>query len=300
MQWNNYIKTLFTTILFVFAGTAFAQGISFLLLKSKGIDQLASNFSLTALSPNDLLKIMYLSQGLGFLLPGILASIVLFRKDWLIKTMLNQLPSFKILFISFILFLSCLHLTSVLAEINATFELSTWQLKTEKEIAALLSKVIQAPETLTFVIALIGIAVLPALGEELIFRGLIQPNLIGITRNPHLGIWITALLFAAIHMQFAGMLPRIFLGVVLGFLGYYSQRLWVPILIHLIFNGSQVIAVRMGALEASAPSVNEQTTPIQVVLALISAIGMMYILLPKLIPTDSPISEDTTDDFTNV
>jgi hypothetical protein len=86
------------------------------------------------------------------------------------------------------------------------------------------------------------IAMLPALGEELLFRGVIQRIFTNWTRKPHVAIWITAFLFSAIHFQFYGFLPRMALGAVFGYLLLWSGSLWVPILAHFVNNGLGVIA----------------------------------------------------------
>lgn len=80
------------------------------------------------------------------------------------------------------------------------------------------------------------IAVLPALGEELMFRGVIQRIFSNWTRNHHWGIWITAFLFSAMHMQFYGFLPRMALGAMFGYLLVWTGTMWVPILAHFVNN----------------------------------------------------------------
>lgn len=80
------------------------------------------------------------------------------------------------------------------------------------------------------------IAVLPALGEELMFRGVIQRIFTNWTKNHHWGIWITAFLFSAMHMQFFGFLPRMALGAMFGYLLVWTGTMWVPILAHFVNN----------------------------------------------------------------
>jgi membrane protease YdiL (CAAX protease family) len=88
---------------------------------------------------------------------------------------------------------------------------------------------------------LIVIAVIPAVGEELLFRGVLQKIFINWFKKPHLAIWVTAILFSALHMQFFGFFPRMLLGVLFGYIFYWSKSLWLPILGHFINNGSVVI-----------------------------------------------------------
>ncbi|BBE17832.1 abortive infection protein [Aquipluma nitroreducens] len=80
------------------------------------------------------------------------------------------------------------------------------------------------------------IAILPALGEELMFRGVIQRIFSSWTKNYHWGIWITAFLFSAMHMQFYGFLPRMALGAMFGYLLVWTGTMWVPILAHFVNN----------------------------------------------------------------
>ena len=83
-----------------------------------------------------------------------------------------------------------------------------------------------------YLIALLVVALIPAIGEEIIFRGLMQRYFIKIFKNPHVGICLSAFVFSAIHVQFYGFLPRFFLGIVLGYLCYYSKSLSAAIIGH--------------------------------------------------------------------
>ena len=85
------------------------------------------------------------------------------------------------------------------------------------------------------------IAIIPAIGEEMFFRGVIQKKLKNILRNPHIAILITSFIFSAIHMQFFGFLPRFFLGMVLGYLFYYSGNLWMSVIAHFINNALAIL-----------------------------------------------------------
>jgi membrane protease YdiL (CAAX protease family) len=89
------------------------------------------------------------------------------------------------------------------------------------------------------------IALLPAIGEELLFRGIVQKLFHQWTRNAHIAIWLTAILFSAMHMQFYGFLPRMILGVMLGYMLVWSGSLWLPILAHFINNAGAVIFTYM-------------------------------------------------------
>ena len=84
------------------------------------------------------------------------------------------------------------------------------------------------------------IAMLPAIGEELIFRGLIQKNIARWTRNIHVAIIITGFIFAAVHLQFYGLFPRWLLGVMFGYLLVWSGTMWLPVFAHFVNNAMAV------------------------------------------------------------
>jgi membrane protease YdiL (CAAX protease family) len=86
------------------------------------------------------------------------------------------------------------------------------------------------------VLNILVMALVPALGEEMVFRGLIQPIAMRWTRRTHLAIWLTAFLFSALHLQFYGFVPRLLLGALLGYMYHWSGSLWVPILAHFANN----------------------------------------------------------------
>ena len=88
---------------------------------------------------------------------------------------------------------------------------------------------------------LLIIALIPAVGEELTFRGVLQQSLTRGMKNPHVAIWLSAAIFSFIHFQFYGFLPRMFLGIILGYMFYISGSLWTSILMHFLNNGTAVV-----------------------------------------------------------
>ncbi|HEV8079319.1 MAG TPA: CPBP family intramembrane glutamic endopeptidase [Chitinophagaceae bacterium] len=94
-----------------------------------------------------------------------------------------------------------------------------------------------------YIISLFVIALLPAIFEETFFRGGLQNLFTRWFKGPWVAIILTAIIFSLIHLSFYGFLVRFALGVVLGFIFYYSGRLWLSILFHFLFNGIQVTAL---------------------------------------------------------
>ena len=127
-------------------------------------------------------------------------------------------------------------------------------------------------------IALLVIAVIPAIGEETLFRGILQRNLIYWTGNIHVGIWVAAALFSAIHVQFLGFFPRMLLGALFGYLYVWSGNLWVPMLAHFVNNGFTVLMVYLYQRRLTTMDV-ESTESVPVGSALVAGLvtaGLLY------------------------
>lgn len=146
----------------------------------------------------------------------------------------------------------------------------------EQMLKAMLT--MDSPIELIFNLIIVGI--LPALGEELIFRGLLQQRINRFLKNGPLAIWITALIFSAIHLQFEGFLPRMFLGAALGYLFYWTKNLWIPIIAHLIFNGMQVVGQYVAAEKMEQLEIAETMDPnwSLALLSLVIMLGMAFYL----------------------
>ena len=136
-----------------------------------------------------------------------------------------------------------------LTEINAKLSLPGWMnaveiwMQNSEHQADQITKAFLATTSLSDLlmnIAMIGI--LPALGEELLFRGIIQQLLKNKFGNAHSAIWISAAIFSALHMQFFGFLPRLVLGAMFGYMLEWSGTLWLPVLAHFVNNTTAVIA----------------------------------------------------------
>lgn len=92
-----------------------------------------------------------------------------------------------------------------------------------------------------FALAFFVIAIIPGIGEELVFRGFLQNYLHKSSRNIHIAIWVSAFLFSAMHMQFFGLVPRMMLGALFGYLYFWSGNLIIPIVAHIVNNGFTLI-----------------------------------------------------------
>ena len=143
---------------------------------------------------------------------------------------------------------------NLLADLNSRVELPKSLefieqiLKSQEEAAAALTERFLQADTIGGLLINIGLmALLPALSEELSFRGTLQQIIYkdqsGKVQSTkvHLAIWITAFIFSAIHMQFYGFVPRMLLGAMFGYVFVWSGSLWAPITMHFVNNGLAVL-----------------------------------------------------------
>ena len=108
----------------------------------------------------------------------------------------------------------------------------------EESAAALTERFLQADNAWQLLLNIGLMALLPAMAEELSFRGTLQQ----ILGNKHLAIWVTAFIFSAIHMQFYGFVPRMLMGAMFGYLFVWAGTLWIPVVMHFTNNGLAVVA----------------------------------------------------------
>ncbi|MFN5620180.1 MAG: type II CAAX prenyl endopeptidase Rce1 family protein [Flavobacteriales bacterium] len=199
-----------------------------------------------------------ITQLIGFGMP-VLAYLLLFGNANVHNLMLKK-PS-MLLIIAPILMLSATPLIDLSTIINK------WLIPVGSSLEAAFKPAEELAERMTIMfldpqsgisagVVFLSIAIIPAICEELLFRGVLMPLLAKMTRNIHVAIWITAALFSLIHMQFYGFLPRMLMGAVLGYLVIWSGSLWTAILAHFINNATAFLLFQWyGTLETPENSV---------------------------------------------
>lgn len=162
----------------------------------------------------------------------------------------QKFQSFKVSGEAILLMLVALPAINLLAHINQQMALPAFLepleqwMKTAEEDAAHLTEQFLSVTTLGgLIINLLLMAVLPAIAEELTFRGVLQHLFTPKHQSsiPHLAIWCSAILFSAIHMQFYGFIPRMLMGALFGYMLAWTGSLWIPILMHFTNNAMAVL-----------------------------------------------------------
>ncbi|KAF0239433.1 MAG: putative metal-dependent membrane [Prolixibacteraceae bacterium] len=179
-------------------------------------------------------------------------------------------------------------------------EVENWMRNAEDKAAEITGAFLKVETIGGLAFNIFMIAFLPAIGEELLFRGVIQRIFTNWTRNYHWGIWISALLFSALHLQFYGFIPRMFLGVLFGYLLIWSGSMWLPIIAHFINNGVAVVAIYLIDKELLNPEIEEiGSTSDSFYMAVISLV-LIIIFLTMIKRQNSTINpEFTNSDITH-
>jgi len=126
---------------------------------------------------------------------------------------------------------------------------------------------------------LIYIALVPAIFEEVMFRGYIQralENSWGIKA----AIIVSGFMFGAYHLQPANLLPLSFLGMIFAYVTYISDSLIPAMILHFINNGSQVVYGSMNPefLEAAADPTDIGLPWFMIILSVIVTTSLLLLM----------------------
>ncbi len=240
-----------------------------------------------------LLQYFQILQSFGlFIFPTLLAG-YFFERSSMRYLHLDKSSRWLIYLITFALMFAALPLINWMVSVNEMMKLpdflkgmEDWMKSAEDEAAKLTEVFMKMPVFGAFLFNLLMIALLPAIGEEFLFRGLLQRLMQEWLKNIHVAIFISAFFFSAMHMQFYGFLPRMFLGVLFGYLFYWSGSLWVPVCAHFINNGAAVSVAyfsQRGTLSGDYENFGA-TDNIFLILLSIIATGVCLWLIYKLKP----------------
>ena len=195
-----------------------------------------------------LLKYFQVTQSFGlFIIPPILIGYFFEQNAWsFLKARSTGNGSFY--FIVFLLMFVSLPFINWLVDINEMMKLPSffkgmedWMKNAEEQAGRLTDSFLAGKSFSSFLFNLFMIGLLPAVGEEFMFRGVLQKLLGNWFKNIHVAIMITGFLFGAMHMQFYGLLPRMVLGIMFGYLFYWSGSIWLPVFAHFVNNSGAII-----------------------------------------------------------
>jgi membrane protease YdiL (CAAX protease family) len=287
-------QLLFSAFVILVSFLAFLLIAMVLAIPLFGLDSIMNISTLNDLSDPEsirLLKYFQVVQSIGLFIvpPFVLAW--LFHGQIAEYLLLNKKSTSTSIFLVAILVVFSLPLTNFIGEWNTRMEfpeflagLERWMKNAEENAAELTEAFLKVETTGGLLFNLFMIAFLPAIGEELLFRGVIQRIFSNWTRSHHWGIWISAILFSALHIQFYGFVPRMLLGVLFGYLLIWSGSMWLPILAHFFNNGFAVVAMYLidnNILNAGVEEIGATSGSQYVAILSLASVFLLMFLIKK-------------------
>ncbi|WP_052273051.1 CPBP family intramembrane glutamic endopeptidase [Flavihumibacter solisilvae] len=248
-----------------------------------------------------------------FLVPALLFSYLSDQRPFNYMGLKKPVPT-RFLWLGLILMIIAFPAASWLNHLNQDLQFPSWLKSAETSMRAaeesasrLLKAMLEMHSLADLAGMLVLIALLPAICEELFFRGVLQRLFIQITHRPWLGIVITALLFSAFHGQFLGFFPRALLGILLGAIYWYSGSIWPSIIAHFVNNALQVIYVYR---DSSYIDKEPAMQPVLIIFSIVAIAGLVWYMrrishthYGEIYDTDDelilPSREDKDEDLTN-
>jgi uncharacterized protein len=245
----------------------------------------------------DSIKYMIVAQDISFF---IVPSVIIlrkfnpgYRKNILSVGSQDVNPLLLVVLLSFALF----PVTSLTGTINQLLQLPDWLSGLEEWIRNreqtaqdVVSTVLKTRSVAGIWFNVFLLAMVPAISEELIFRGVFQKIFSNLFRSGSVGVWLTAFLFSAIHLQFYGFLPRFLLGLVFGYIFLWSENIWLPVLAHFLNNAVPAASAYSGAWNPFT-SITGKVTIQQVIATCICAVVVLLVMKElrktKLVPESS-------------
>jgi membrane protease YdiL (CAAX protease family) len=277
---------------FVLIGAFVGVILGFLVcLPIYGFDLLSNTNWITGQDPTkaNALKIILTGQQIGmFLLPAITLALIEKAKPG--KFYDFKRPKIPFLLVVFLLMVFVTPFIGYTNELNEHMHLpgflkglERWMIEKENEAKLTTEAILNVSNIGGFLINILVIALVPAICEEFIFRGALQRTLHRMLKNHHLMIWVTAIAFSAIHLQFFGFFPRMFLGAAFGYIYFYTKNLWYTIFAHFLNNGyAVVVSYYYKKQNLPVKDLDEMQVPIYVALiSLILTLALLKFLKEK-------------------
>jgi len=253
------------------------------------------------------LKFFQISQSIGvFILPPFIIAWFLHDHPSVFLQYQN-LPDIKsVVFVIAIIYFAN-PLINWLNEVNSNLVLPEWMssveiwMKNSENQATQITDAFLSTGNITTLFAnIVMIGILPAIGEELLFRGIVQQLLKKKFGNAHAAIWVSAAIFSALHLQFFGFLPRLVLGAMFGYMLEWSGSLWLPMIAHFVNNATAVIAyylmhnglIGSGIEKSGTASDGSSYMVIVSLIFLFAFFRALYLRSPKPLPAQTETGSD--------
>ncbi len=196
----------------------------------------------------ELMKFLQVLYSIGlFLIPALLAGFLIQKDAWNFLAA-NRSPNIAVTIIVILLIVFSIPWINYLGYLNEQLSLPyRWTdlmdriRQSDEDSWELMKSYLSANNIWGLLFNLFMIALIPAIGEEFLFRGILQRIFREWFNNPHIAVWLAAILFSLAHYQFLGFMPRIILGALFGYIFLWTHNIWLPVVAHFINNTVGVV-----------------------------------------------------------
>ena len=194
-----------------------------------------------------LLAMLTVQDIMAFVVPAIAAMAIFYHRPLHVMA-LDRSPSWISIGVVIAFYLVSLPAMNWLVDLNESISLPTWMSgieqwmrSTEDAAAATTDELLNISTLPKLLSSILVVGLMAGLSEEMLFRGALLRTMQDSRLGTHAVVWLVAIIFSAIHMQFYGFIPRMLLGVWLGYLLVWTRSLWVPIIAHTLNNNTVVL-----------------------------------------------------------
>lgn len=223
-----------------------------------------------------------------FLIPSVITAFILNRRPFQFLGF-NAKLNWKPTILGMAIMIITIFLAGSLAKLNemlpVSAELTNYFKGLEESYIKQVEVMSQMKGIPDLLITLLVMAAVPAVFEEVFFRGGFQNMMHRSTGNLWVSVIVTSMLFSAIHFSFYGFFARTALGIVLGLLYAYSKNLWMPVIAHFLNNAIAVVQVYLLRLEGKTiEAAMDDKYPVWWGIIAIVVIVFLFNLYKKLYP----------------
>lgn len=208
---------------------------------------IATSILLLFVPDGNLFAMLTMQDILAFILPAVVTMAIIYRRPFHVMG-LDRAPSWLAITIVIVFYVISLPAMNWLVEMNKAMSLPSWMAGIEQAMRAAEDSAAEVTQEMLninsvgqLILCVLVVGVMAGLSEEMLFRGALLRTMQDSRLGNHAVVWITAFLFSALHMQFYGFVPRMLLGVWLGYLFVWTGSLWVPIIAHTLNNSTVVL-----------------------------------------------------------
>ena len=281
---HSFLSKVIHLIICLFIGALIGNLIMVAILLSCGLELSDANQIFSLLSREELELPIKLGIALSHLCLFTFSSLLFWK--WVYKDKASSYFAWdrKYDFSKQIVFLSILicayPLIGASADVFRFIDLPEWmQLNDESQLEALAS-MLAMDNSMDLLINLIIVALLPAIGEELLFRGIIQQELMKVMKSKHLAIFTASFIFAAVHLQVVGLPPKLIIGLILGYTLYWTKHIKYAMVLHFVNNSLPLLALyAAGEVPESSTEFTDEASASIYFAALISIILVYFLVL---------------------